>query len=144
QLVADLAIARAVVGLEGEAARLERGADTHLAQLLARTGDRVALAVEQLLDQQDHLDVALAVQALLRPRFVRRHPPELGLPVTQAVGLHARDPAHLADPVVEAIRNRPVTREVVGELGLVLHRHFRMYLRLRCSRARAPARLRPR
>jgi hypothetical protein len=37
---------------------------------------------------------------LLRPRLLRRHPAELGLPVAQHVGLHARDLADLADAVV--------------------------------------------
>ena len=53
------------------------GGDAQLAQLLARTGDREALIVEQLLDQQDHVDVALAIEPLLGARFLRRPSPWL-------------------------------------------------------------------
>jgi len=108
QLLADAPVAGAVVGLDREAPRLERAADPHLAQLLARAGDGEALLVEQLLHQQDDVDVALAVEPLLRARLLGRHEAELGLPVAQHVGLHARDATHLADPVVALLsRHRP-------------------------------------
>jgi hypothetical protein len=44
-------------------------ADPHLAKQFARAGDRVALFVEQLLDQHDRVDVVASIEPLLAARL---------------------------------------------------------------------------
>src|SRR5581483_793930 len=72
---------------------------------LARAGDRVALVVEQALDAQRHLDVALPVEALAGAAFVGLELRELGLPEAQYVGGDLAEPRDIADPEVELVRN---------------------------------------
>src|SRR4029453_4850687 len=102
ELLADPLVPRRVVDLEAEIELrgLERLRDAELAQALARAGDREALLVEEALQQEDHFDVAVPIQALLRARLGGCHPAELGLPVAEHVCLHAGESAHLADAVV--------------------------------------------
>src|SRR5262245_59062987 len=83
-----------------ELRRVERARHAEVLELLLRARDGETLFVEQALDQLDDLDVALAVEALLRARLGGRHPAELRLPIAQHVRLDAGDPADLADPVV--------------------------------------------
>jgi hypothetical protein len=73
------------------------GAAEFVRELLLGAGDGVLVFVEQLLDAQDHLHVALAVGALAGAVLLRREHRELRFPVAQHVRLDARDLAHLSD-----------------------------------------------
>src|SRR5688572_3339623 len=79
-------------------------------QALLGAGDREALLVEELLDAQDGLDVAPAVDALAGAVLGRGERRELGLPVAQHVRLRIGDLADLTDLEEELVRDRPVHR----------------------------------
>ena len=72
---------------------------------LAGAGDGVALVVEQALDTEGHLDVALAVEALAGAAFVGLELRELCLPETEDVGGHVTQLGYIADAEVELVRN---------------------------------------
>ena len=71
----------------------------------AGTGDGVALVVEEALDAEGHLDVALAIEALAGTAFVWLELGELGLPEAQNVGRDIAEICHVADAEVELVRD---------------------------------------
>jgi hypothetical protein len=72
---------------------------------LAGAGDGVALVVEQALDAERHLDVALAVEALAGAAFVGLELRELGLPEAEDVGGDIAQLRYIANAEVELVRN---------------------------------------
>src|SRR5881628_26971 len=67
------------------------GGGIALFQLLLRPGDGEAFGVEELLDAQDDVDLALGVEALPASALVRRERGELRLPIAKDVRLHVGD-----------------------------------------------------
>src|SRR6185295_9057046 len=78
----------------------------HLEPLL-RAGYREALLVEELLDPQDGLDVAPAVDALARRVLRGGEGRKLGFPVAEDVRLGVGDLAHLTDLEEKLVRDLP-------------------------------------
>ena len=72
---------------------------------LAGAGDGVALVVEQALDAERHLDVALAVETLAGAAFVGLELRELGLPEAQDVGGDVAELGYVPDAEVELVRD---------------------------------------
>ncbi len=72
---------------------------------LPGAGDGVALVVEQALDSEGHLDVALAVEALAGATLVGLELRELGLPETQDVGGDIAQLGYIPNAEVELVRN---------------------------------------
>jgi hypothetical protein len=67
-------------------------------------GDGVALAVEETLDTERHLDVTTAVEALSGATLVGLELRELALPETQDVGGNVAELRDFADAEVELVR----------------------------------------
>jgi len=72
---------------------------------LAGAGDGVALVIEQALDAESHLDVALAVEALAGAAFIGLELRELSLPETEDIGGDIAQLCYIADAEVELVRN---------------------------------------
>ena len=72
---------------------------------LAGAGDGVALFVEEALDAEGHLDVALAVEALARATLVGLELRELCFPETENVGRDIAQLGYIANAEVELVRN---------------------------------------
>ena len=72
---------------------------------LAGAGDGVALVIEQALDAESHLDVALAVEALAGAAFVGLELGELGLPEAEDVRGDIAELRYIANAEVELVRN---------------------------------------
>jgi len=72
---------------------------------LAGAGDGIALVVQQALDAEGHLDVALAVEALAGATFVGLKLGELSLPEAQDVGGDIAQLRYIANAEVELVRN---------------------------------------
>ena len=80
------------------------------AQLLACAGNRESLLVQQLLDPQHALDIALAVHALSSAAFDWPQLRKLGLPEAQHVRRQAAKRSYLADPEIQLVRNKNFIR----------------------------------
>jgi hypothetical protein len=72
---------------------------------LARAGDGVALAVEETLDAECHLDVAATIETLAGATFVGFELRELALPEAQDVGWDIAEPGDFTDAEVEFVRD---------------------------------------
>src|ERR1039458_7668532 len=96
------------------------------AQLLARAGDGESLLIEQPLDVQHALDVALAVHALTRAALYRLQLRELGLPETQHVGRQVAQRGHFADAEIKFVGDENFIRFVLRRT-LLAGRHFSWY-----------------
>lgn len=72
---------------------------------LARAGDGVALAVEEALDAEGHLDVAAAIETLAGAAFVRFELRKLALPEAQDIGRDIAEPGDFADAEVKLVRD---------------------------------------
>ena len=81
--------------------------------MLARAGNREALLVEQLLDAQHALDVALAVHALSRAALDRLQLRELGLPEAQHVGGQMAQRGHFSDAEIKLVGDEDFIRFVL-------------------------------
>src|SRR5580704_11604667 len=73
------------------------------AQLLAGAGDGESLFVEKLLDAENALDVALAVQALAGAAFDRFDLRKFGLPEAQHVGGQVAEGGDFADAEIKFV-----------------------------------------
>ena len=72
---------------------------------LAGAGDGVALVVEEALDAEGHLDVALAVEALAGAALVGLELGEFGLPEAEDVGGNIAELGYIANAEVELVRD---------------------------------------
>ena len=72
---------------------------------LPRTGNGVALAVEQRLDAQGGLDIAATVEALAGAAFMRFQIGKLALPEAQHVGRNLAKFRNLSNAKVELVRD---------------------------------------
>jgi len=72
---------------------------------LAGAGDGVALVVEEALDVEGHLDVALAVEALAGASLVGLELGEFSLPEAQNIGRNIAEAGYVADAEVELVRD---------------------------------------
>ena len=87
---------------------------------LPRAGQRIALAVDQLLDPQRQLDVMAAIEPLAGSAFVRLEKRKLRLPKTQNIRLHAANTGRIANFEVEAVGDERRVRIAILSL---LHGH---------------------
>jgi hypothetical protein len=72
---------------------------------LAGSGDGVPLVVQEALDAEGHLYVALTIEALAGAAFVGLELRELGLPEAEDVRMHIAQLSHIANAEVELVRN---------------------------------------
>lgn len=76
-----------------------------LCELLPGAGDGVALAMDELFDAQDELDIFAPVESLAGAALGGPELRELFLPETQDIGFYAAEARGLSDAEVELIRN---------------------------------------
>jgi len=74
-------------------------------QLLLSSGDREAFGIEELLDPENDVDLALRVETLAAAALVRGERGELRFPVAEDIRLNVCQAADFAD-LVEAILHR--------------------------------------
>src|SRR5712692_9894049 len=123
KLIADLvqrflrciAAGAAVAARRGRARRRRAAGHLHL-EALPRAGDREPLFVEKLLDAQDGLDVAPAVDALSGSVLGGSEGRELRFPVAEDVGLGVGDLADLTDLEEKLVRDLPFHDGRLGRL----------------------------
>jgi len=77
-----------------------------LTENLARTGERVTLAVDEALDFDGDLDVAFAIEALAGAAFVGLELRELRLPEAQDIWLDFEKARDVPDLEIQTIRDR--------------------------------------
>jgi hypothetical protein len=76
-----------------------------LGELLACSGDGVALAMDELFNAEDELDIFAPVEALAGSAFGGAELRELFFPETQDIGFYAAESSGFSDAEVEFVRN---------------------------------------
>lgn len=72
-------------------------------QRLSRAGQRIPLAVNELLDPQSQFHLAATVEPLTGAAFIGLEVGKLGLPETQNIGLYGADFCDIADTKIEPV-----------------------------------------
>jgi hypothetical protein len=72
---------------------------------LPRSGNGVALVVEEALDAQSHFHIATAIETLSGAALMRFELRKLALPETQDIGGNVAEPGDFADAEVELVRD---------------------------------------
>ena len=74
-------------------------------EYLAGSRDGIALVIQETLDAEGHLDVALTVEALAGSTFIGLELRELSFPEAEDVGGHIAELGYIANAEVELVRN---------------------------------------
>lgn len=99
-------------GSEREARLLFCAADG--AEGVARAGEGVAFAVNEALDLESHLDIALAIETLTGAALAGLELRKLRFPESQDVGFDLADAGYVADFEIETVRNRGLFVDALG------------------------------